>query len=100
MATAHTPANPLPDQNVQPQGNIPYLQAAALADEIVDSLTEREVAVWKLIAEGETTKDIARKLGIAFKTAVSHRTNLMSKLGMHDVATLTRYAIRRRVILP
>jgi DNA-binding NarL/FixJ family response regulator len=58
-----------------------------------DFLTEREREVLQLVAEGHTTKGIATKLGISAKTVDNHRTNLMRKLDIHDVASLTRYAI-------
>jgi len=61
---------------------------------VLDNLTPREKDVLRSIAKGKSTKQIAFELGISFKTAVSHRTNLMAKLEIHDVATLTRLAIR------
>jgi DNA-binding CsgD family transcriptional regulator len=60
----------------------------------VEKLTPREVQVLKLIATGLSTREIAVSLGIAFKTAACHRTRVMGKLGVHEVANLTRYAIR------
>jgi DNA-binding CsgD family transcriptional regulator len=60
----------------------------------VEKLTSREVEVLKLIATGLSTKEIARSLSIAFKTAACHRARVMAKLDIHDVANLTRYAIR------
>jgi|tagenome__1003787_1003787.scaffolds.fasta_scaffold20252977_2 DNA-binding CsgD family transcriptional regulator len=59
-----------------------------------ETLTDREIEVIKLIATGLSTKEIARSLGIAFKTAACHRSRIMSKLNIHEVANLTRYAIR------
>jgi len=56
-------------------------------------LTAREKQVLQLISEGYLTKEIAGKLGVSFKTAETHRTNLMRKLGLHDVASLTRYVL-------
>jgi two-component system response regulator NreC len=50
------------------------------------------------VAEGKTTKAIARVLGISAKTAESHRTRIMGKLNVHDTASLVRYAIRRGLI--
>ena len=47
-----------------------------------------------------STKEVAGLLGIAFKTASCHRTRLMDKLGVHDLANLVRYAIRERIIQP
>ena len=61
-------------------------------------LTPRQWEVLRLIAEGETTKAIARRLGISIKTVESHRTLLMDRLGIHDVPGLVRYAIRAGLI--
>jgi DNA-binding NarL/FixJ family response regulator len=63
-----------------------------------DQLTPREIEVLKLIASGQSGKQIAAKLGIAFRTARSHRSNLMEKLDVHDTASLVRYAIRTGLI--
>ncbi len=57
-------------------------------------LTPREREVLKLIAESHSTKQIAAKLEISVKTADNHRSNLMRKLDIHDVVSLTRYAIQ------
>jgi DNA-binding CsgD family transcriptional regulator len=59
----------------------------------IDSLTDREREILKLVAESNSTKEIAQKLGISVKTVDNHRTNLMRKLNLHDVASLTRYAL-------
>ena len=58
-----------------------------------DFLTDREREVLQLVAESYSTKEIAVKLGISVKTVDNHRTNLMRKLNLHDVASLTRYAL-------
>ena len=58
-----------------------------------DFLTEREREILKLVAEGNSTKQIAERLSISVKTVDNHRTNLMRKLNIHDVASLTRHAI-------
>ncbi|MFI5337418.1 MAG: response regulator [Opitutales bacterium] len=58
-----------------------------------DPLTDREREILKLVAESHSTKEIAQKLGISVKTVDNHRTNLMRKLNLHDVASLTRYAL-------
>ena len=63
-------------------------------------LSEREIQILKLIAEGHGTKQAAQQMGIAYKTAVGHRSNLMTKLGLHDSVSLTRYAIRMGLIDP
>ena len=72
------------------------LNPAALSD--LDKLTAREREILQLIAEGNTTKEVAAKLDISVKTADSHRTNVMSKLDIHDVASLTRFAIQQGLI--
>ena len=48
----------------------------------------------RLIAEGKTTKAIARLLGVSVKTVETHRAQLMDRLDIHDVAGLVRHAIR------
>ncbi len=65
-----------------------------------DLLTTREREVLQLVAEGKSTKQIAEILGIAQKTAESHRSHLMVKLGIHQVAGLVRYAVRRGLVQP
>lgn len=57
-------------------------------------LTPRQREVLQLIAEGCSTKDIANKLKLSVKTVDTHRTELMHRLDIHDVAGLVRYAIR------
>ena len=63
-------------------------------------LTPRERQVLQLVAEGKSTKEAARILSISVKTAESHRTRVMSKLDVHDTASLVRYAIREGFIRP
>lgn len=65
-----------------------------------DPLTPREREVLKLIAEGNTTKEIAGALDVSIKTAESHRTRLMEKLDIRKTAGLVRYAIRHGLIDP
>ena len=62
------------------------------------SLTSREREVLQLIAEGMGNKQTAAELGISIKTVEKHRQHLMSKLGIHDTAGLTRYAISAGII--
>lgn len=57
-------------------------------------LSPRQQEILKLIAEGQTTKEIAGQLGIKVKTVDTHRTSLMKELDLHDIAGLVRYAIR------
>ena len=65
-----------------------------------DPLTARERQVLQLIAEGNTSKEIANLLGVSAKTAESHRARIMQKLQIHETAGLVRYAIRRGLIQP
>jgi len=65
-----------------------------------DPLTSRERQVLQLISEGKSTKEVANQLGISTKTAESHRTRLMQKLDIHEIASLVRYAIRRGLVQP
>lgn len=67
-------------------------------DESADPLTARERQILQLVAEGNTTKEIARLLNISFKTAESHRNHIMKKLDIHEVAGLVRYAIRKGLL--
>jgi DNA-binding NarL/FixJ family response regulator len=64
----------------------------------VARLSSREAEVLQLIAEGLPNKQVAAELGISIKTVEKHRQNLMSKLNIHDVAGLTRYAIAAGII--
>ena len=61
-------------------------------------LSSREVEVLQLIAEGKPNKQVAAELGVSFKTIDKHRQHLMSKLNIHDIAGLTRYAIAQGII--
>lgn len=63
-----------------------------------DVLTTREREVIQLLAEGRTSKEVAVTLNLSVKTAETHRTNLMRKLGLHSVADLTRYAVRNGIV--
>lgn len=62
-----------------------------------DVLTPKEREVLQLIAEGVTSKEIGERLGTSVKTAETHRTNLMRKLGLHSVAAVTKYAVREGI---
>src|SRR5262245_32246064 len=65
---------------------------------VSDRLSLREREVLQLVAEGRTTKEVARALNVSVKTADSHRTRIMRKLDIHDTASLVRYAIREGLI--
>ena len=65
-----------------------------------DPLSPRELEVVKLIAEGFTSEEIAEQLFISKKTVDRHRANMLEKLGMRNRVELTRYAIRRGLVVP
>ena len=67
-------------------------------DSTTEVLTSREREVIQLLAEGKTSKEVAVALNLSVKTAETHRTNLMRKLGLHSVADLTRYAVRNGIV--
>ena len=64
----------------------------------LDRLTPRHREILQMIAEGDTTKKIANTLHLGVKTVETHRTQLMERLDIHDIAGLVRYAIRHRLI--
>jgi DNA-binding NarL/FixJ family response regulator len=57
-------------------------------------LSAREREVLQLLAEGQSTKEIAFHLEVSIKTIETHRKQIMDKLGLHSVAELVKYAIR------
>lgn len=61
-------------------------------------LSDREAQILRLIADGMTNKEIGQKLDISTKTVEKHRQRIMDKLGIHDVAGLTRYAIAKGIV--
>ena len=65
-----------------------------------EHLTNKELDILGLIAEGKTNKEIANLFKISVHTVQTHRLNLMKKLGVHDRTQLVRYAIRRGLIIP
>lgn len=74
----------------------------SLADEITDDpynrLTNREREIFQLIAEGNTSTEIAVRLSISVRTAELHRSNVMSKLNLHSQNDLIRYALKRGIL--
>jgi DNA-binding NarL/FixJ family response regulator len=75
-------------------------EAAALADATppgAPQLTPREREVTQLLAEGLANKEIASILKMAVRTVETHRANIMSKLGLHSVTALVRYALRQGI---
>ncbi len=77
-----------------------YVQRVGDATSSLNRLTARQREILQLIAEGRTTQEIAQMLNISAKTVETHRSQLMERLDIHDVAGLVRYAIRMGVVLP
>ena len=63
-----------------------------------DGLTPRQVEILALLAAGLSSKEIARRLALSPKTVDTHRTRIMERLALRDVASLTRYAVRRGLL--
>jgi DNA-binding NarL/FixJ family response regulator len=64
-----------------------------------DLLTERERQLYHLLAEGQSNKEIAGRLGLSLHTVETHRTRIMEKLGVHSIAELVLSAVRRGIIV-
>lgn len=75
-----------------------YLASMARTGGSCPDLTSRERQVIQLLAEGKSSKEVAVIQGIAVKTAETHRTNLMRKLGLHSICDLVHYAVRNQII--
>jgi DNA-binding NarL/FixJ family response regulator len=71
-----------------------YVRRTGAETTSLEALTPRQREILQLIAEGHTTKEIAKKLDLGVKTVETHRAALMTRLDIHDVAGLVRYAIR------
>jgi DNA-binding NarL/FixJ family response regulator len=65
---------------------------------LLPNLTPREREVVQLLAEGKSTKEVASHLNLSVKTAETHRSNIMRKLGLHCVSELVLYAVRNNII--
>ena len=65
-----------------------------------DELTERQVEILTLIAQGKSAKEIAYELGLSPKTVDVHRARIMERLRLNDIASLTLYAVRKGLIKP
>jgi DNA-binding NarL/FixJ family response regulator len=77
-----------------------YLRHAEGRHGFLEELTPRQREILRLIADGHTTKEIARVLNVTVKTAEKHRTQLMQRLGIHEIAGLVRYAVRVGLVHP
>jgi DNA-binding NarL/FixJ family response regulator len=77
-----------------------YVRRTGGAADPIDALTPRQREVLQLVAEGHTSKNIADRLGLSFKTVEAHRAQIMERLGLHDVAGLVRFAVRMGLVGP
>ncbi|MGB6307845.1 MAG: response regulator transcription factor [Steroidobacteraceae bacterium] len=77
-----------------------YLRSETRDPNSVPTLSAREREIVQLLAEGNGNKDVARVLKISVKTAETHRSNIMRKMGFSSLAELVRYAIRNKIIEP
>lgn len=71
---------------------------SARGDLSLPGLTSREREVVQLLAEGKSTKEVACHLNLSVKTAETHRSNIMRKLGLHSVSELVLYAVRNSIV--
>lgn len=76
----------------------PPILGESRAQKLLETLTPRQHEILVLIAEGQTTKEIARNLNISVKTVESHRAQLMERLDIRDVAGLVRFAIKTGLV--
>jgi DNA-binding NarL/FixJ family response regulator len=76
-----------------------YVRRLSQDQSPLDQITPRQREILLLIAEGKSTKDIADMLYISTKTVETHRTQLMDRLDIHDIAGLVRYAIRTGLVV-
>jgi len=75
-----------------------YMQRLDGGGNPLDLLTPRQREILQLIAEGKSTKHMAKLLHISIKTVETHRVQLMDRLGIHDVAGLVRFAIEHGLV--
>jgi DNA-binding NarL/FixJ family response regulator len=77
-----------------------YVRRTGGAADPINALTPRQREVLQLVAEGHTSKEIAERLGLSFKTIEAHRAEIMERLGLRDVAGLVRFAVRVGLVTP
>jgi two-component system response regulator NreC len=75
-----------------------YLKTSARPQDAYDMLSPRERETLKLLAEGESVKEIAYRLKLSVKTVEVHKYNLMKKIDVHDRTELVKYALQKKLI--
>ena len=75
-----------------------YVHGSSTSDSSLDALTARQREILQMIAEGRSTKEIAFTLEVSVKTVETHRSALMERLGIRDVAGLVLYAVRQNLV--
>ncbi|MCU1348001.1 MAG: LuxR family transcriptional regulator [Acidobacteria bacterium] len=76
-----------------------YLSRAGAIGDALAALTPRQREVLRLVSAGGTSKEIAKQLGVSYRTVEAHRLNLMRRINVHDTAGLVRYALRAGVVV-
>ena len=67
---------------------------------VSEELTQRQIEILRMIAQGKASKEIAYELGLSSKTVDVHRARIMQRLQINDIASLTLYAVRKGLIKP
>ena len=78
----------------------PAIEAALVARRRLEQLSPRQVEVLRLLVEGQSTSEIARRLELSVKTVETHRMAVMDRLGLHDLPALVRFAIHVGLVPP
>jgi DNA-binding NarL/FixJ family response regulator len=77
-----------------------YVRRTGGVTDPLDALTPRQREILQLAAEGHSSKEIAERLAISYRTVEAHRAQLMERLGVHDLPGLVRFAMRVGLIRP
>jgi DNA-binding NarL/FixJ family response regulator len=77
-----------------------YVSRTGGALDPLDALTPRQREILQLAAEGHSSKEIAQRLQLSYRTVETHRAQLMERLGVHDLAGLVRFAVRVGLVAP
>jgi DNA-binding NarL/FixJ family response regulator len=77
-----------------------YVSRTRTASDPLETLTPRQREILQLVAEGNTSKEIAEQLQLSFKTVEAHRAQIMERLGLQDVTGLVRFAVRVGLVTP